>query len=37
MKLGLEVAIVVLAIGSASPTFAQEKDTVDPKIIEQMR
>jgi uncharacterized protein (TIGR02246 family) len=37
MKLGLEVAVAVLAIGIASATFAQKKDTVDPQVAEQVR
>ena len=37
MKLGLEVAVAVLAIGIASATFAQQKDTVDPQVAEQVR
>jgi ketosteroid isomerase-like protein len=35
MKIRLVVAVVGLAIGFAVPTFAQQKDTVDPQIIEQ--
>jgi uncharacterized protein (TIGR02246 family) len=31
------IALVGLAITVALPTFAQEKDTVDPKIAEQVR
>jgi hypothetical protein len=37
MKLGLEVAVAVLAIGIASATFAQQKDTVDPRTMQQIR
>jgi uncharacterized protein (TIGR02246 family) len=37
MKIRLVVAIARLAISFALPTFAQEKDTVDPKTIEQIR
>ena len=32
----LVVALVGLAIGFAVPAFAQQKDTVDPQIIEQL-
>ena len=35
MKIRLVVALVGLAIGFTVPTFAQQKDTVDPQIIEQ--
>jgi len=35
MKMRL-FALVGLAISLALPTFAQEKETVDPKIIEQL-
>jgi hypothetical protein len=34
MKIRLLGALVGLAINFAVPTFAQEKDTVDPQIIE---
>jgi ketosteroid isomerase-like protein len=37
MKLRLVVALVVSAIGIAAPTFAQQKDTVDPQIAQQIR
>jgi uncharacterized protein (TIGR02246 family) len=37
MKIRLAVAVVVLAIGFSMPTFAQQKDTVDPKIEQQIR
>ena len=36
MKTRLLLAVAGLAIGSALPTFAQQKETVDPKIIEQL-
>jgi uncharacterized protein (TIGR02246 family) len=36
MKMRLVVALVGLAIGFAVPAFAQQKDTVDPKIFEQI-
>ena len=36
MKTRLLLAVVGLAIGSALPTFAQQKETVDPQIIEQI-
>jgi ketosteroid isomerase-like protein len=36
MKMRLVVALVGLAIGFAVPAFAQQKDTVDPQIIEQL-
>jgi uncharacterized protein (TIGR02246 family) len=35
MNIRLPVALVGLAIGFALPTFAQQKDTVDPQIIRQ--
>jgi ketosteroid isomerase-like protein len=35
MKIFLPVALVALAIAFALPTFAQQKDTVDPQIIQQ--
>jgi ketosteroid isomerase-like protein len=35
LKIRLVVALVGLAIGFTVPTFAQQKDTVDPQIIEQ--
>ena len=34
MKFCSVVALVGLAIGFAWPTFAQQKDTVEPKIID---
>ena len=37
MKIPLVVALVGLAISFALPTFAQQKDTVDPKIAQQIR
>jgi len=37
MKVRLLLALVGLAISLPFPTFAQQKDTVDPKIIEQLR
>src|SRR5271165_6863154 len=37
MKIRLVVALAGLAIGFNLPTFAQQKDTVDPKIVEQLR
>jgi uncharacterized protein (TIGR02246 family) len=36
MKIRLVVALVGLAISFALPTFAQQKDTVDPQTIEQI-
>jgi uncharacterized protein (TIGR02246 family) len=36
MKTRLLLAVAGLAIGSALPTLAQQKETVDPKIIEQL-
>jgi ketosteroid isomerase-like protein len=37
MKMPLVVAVVFLAIGLAMPTFAQQKDTLDPQIAQQIR
>jgi uncharacterized protein (TIGR02246 family) len=37
MKTRFPIALALLAIGFASPTFAQQKDTVDPKIAQQIR
>jgi hypothetical protein len=37
MKIRLLVALAGLAISFALPTFAQQKDTVDPKIDQQIR
>jgi len=36
MKIPLVVALVGLAVSLALPTFAQQKETVDPQIIEQL-
>ena len=36
MKIRLVVALAGLVISFALPTFAQQKDTVDPQIIEQL-
>ena len=36
MKTRLLGALVGLAISFTLPTFAQEKETVDPKILEQL-
>src|ERR1700674_3772372 len=36
MKIRLLLALVGLAIGLTAPTFAQQKDTGDPQIIEQL-
>ena len=36
MKMFLPVALVGLAISLTVPAFAQQKDTVDPQIIEQL-
>ena len=36
MKIPLVVALVGLAVSLAWPTFAQQKETVDPQIIEQL-
>ena len=36
MKIRSVVALVGLAIGFTVPTLAQQKDTVDPQIIEQL-
>ena len=35
--MSLVVALLGLAVGFILPTFAQQKDTVDPKIAEQIR
>jgi hypothetical protein len=35
MKMRLLFALAALAIGLALPTFAQQKDTVDPRIAQQ--
>jgi uncharacterized protein (TIGR02246 family) len=37
MKTRFLIALAVLAIGFGMPTFAQQKDTVDPKIAQQIR
>jgi uncharacterized protein (TIGR02246 family) len=37
MKMRLVIALIGLAISFALPTFAQQKDTVDPKIKQQIR
>jgi uncharacterized protein (TIGR02246 family) len=37
MKMRFPCALVGLAIGFAAPAFAQQKDTVDPKIVEQLQ
>jgi uncharacterized protein (TIGR02246 family) len=37
MKMRLAVALAGLTIGFVLPTFAQQKDTVDPKIAQQIR
>ena len=37
MKMSLSLALVGLAIGFAPPAFAQQKDTVDPEIAQQIR
>ena len=37
MKARLLLALVGLAISLPFPTFAQQKDTVDPKVEQQIR
>jgi hypothetical protein len=37
MKVPVVVVIVFLAIDLALPTFAQQKDTLDPQIAQQIR
>ena len=37
MKTDLVLALISSAVAFASPTFGQQKDTVDPKIIEQLQ
>jgi uncharacterized protein (TIGR02246 family) len=37
MRMRLVVSLVVLAIGIAAPTFAQQRDTVDPQTAQQIR
>jgi uncharacterized protein (TIGR02246 family) len=36
MKIGLLLAVAGLAICSALPTFAQQKETVDPQLIQKL-
>jgi hypothetical protein len=36
MKIPLAVTLVGLAIGFVLPTFAQQKDTVDPELRQQL-
>jgi hypothetical protein len=36
MKIRLLGVLVGFVVGFASPTFAQQKDTVDPKVDEQI-
>jgi hypothetical protein len=36
MEIRLAVSLVWLAIGSVLPAFAQQKDTVDPQIAQQI-
>ena len=36
MKIRLVVALVGLAISFALPTFAQQKETVDPQLIQKL-
>ena len=36
MKIPLAVALVGFVISFAVPAFAQQKETVDPQIIEQL-
>ena len=36
MKIRLRLALVGLAISFAFPTFAQQKDTVNPQLAEQL-
>jgi hypothetical protein len=36
MKMRLLLTLAGLAIGFAVPTFAQEKDTVDPEVRQQI-
>ena len=35
MKIRSLVTLVALAISFASPTFAQQKDTADPRVVQQ--
>jgi ketosteroid isomerase-like protein len=37
MKIRFSLALVALAFGFTVPTFAQQKDTVDPKTDQQIR
>jgi type II secretory pathway pseudopilin PulG len=37
MKIRLAIALIGLAIGFALPTFAKQKDTVNPQIEQQIR
>ena len=37
MKIRLAVALVGLIIGFVLPTFAQQKNAIDPKIEQQIR
>src|SRR5271165_3044585 len=37
MKIRLAAALLALAISFAAPTFAQQKDTVDPQTAQQIR
>ena len=37
MKMRLVVALVGLAISFAMPSYTQQKDTVDPKVAQQIR
>jgi hypothetical protein len=37
MKIRLALALVGLAFGFEMPIFAQQKDTVDPKVEQQIR
>jgi len=37
MKMRLVVALTGLAFGFAAPAFAQQTDTIDPQIAEQLR
>src|SRR6516164_3364049 len=37
MKIRLIVALVRLALSFALPAFAQQEDTVDPQVVQQLR
>jgi len=37
MKIRLTVALVGLGISFALPSFAQQKDTIEPKLAQQIR